>query len=248
LTDLAASRALLWHDDASIALDRLPEATFDALITDPPYCSGTAKEKSQLPEEKYSQDDLLRGRPSFAGDNKSERAFVSWCATWLRQCRRAVKPGGYALVAIDWRNLPALTDAIQHADWIWRGIIAWDKGNAARAPHKGFFRHQMEFFVWATNGDCARRTDSGPFPGVYQHSVAHYSRNDKHHLTGKPTALMRDLMAVVPVGGFVLDPFAGSGTTAVAAIETGRHALCIEREGPYIEIAQRRINEALTAQ
>lgn len=149
-----------------------------------------------------------------------------------------MKPGGYALVFIDWRMLPAMTDAIQGADWIWRGVAAWNKGSGARAPHKGYFRHQCEFIVWATKGACAKRLDAGPFPGCYSFST---KQSDKHHLTGKPTPLMQELVKVVPVGGTVLDPFAGSGTTLVAAQLEGRSAIGIEREEANILITKKRL-------
>jgi site-specific DNA-methyltransferase (adenine-specific) len=69
-----------------------------------------------------------------------------------------------------------------------------------------------------------------------------------HHMTVKPVALMRELVRLVtPPGGVVLDPFAGSGTTGVAAIEEGFEAIVIERERESFETAQRRIAEARRA-
>jgi len=67
-----------------------------------------------------------------------------------------------------------------------------------------------------------------------------------HHPTVKPLALMRYLVKLVtPPGGVVLDPFAGSGTTLVAAIEEGLEAIGVEREAEYMEIAKRRITHAM---
>jgi hypothetical protein len=51
---------------------------------------------------------------------------------------------------------------------------------------------------------------------------------DKHHITGKPTAVMRQLARVCPAGGIVLDPFAGSATTSVAALLERRRFVGIE--------------------
>lgn len=63
-----------------------------------------------------------------------------------------------------------------------------------------------------------------------------------HHPTVKPLALMRWLVRLVtPPGGLVLDPFAGSGTTAMAAKAEGFRYLAIEREPDYVAIAQARI-------
>ena len=64
-----------------------------------------------------------------------------------------------------------------------------------------------------------------------------------HHPTVKPTDLMRHLVRLVtPAGGTVLDPFLGSGTTALAAEMEGFAWVGIEREAEYVAIAEARLN------
>lgn len=236
----------LFQGDALQLLPRLPIASYDAVITDPPYCSGgtTASERRRAPEDKYSQDGKLYGRPSFGGDLKDQRSFTWWTMTWLTLCRALLKEGGYCLVFTDWRQLPALTDAFQAADFTWRGMIAWDKGGASRAPHKGYVRHQCEYVVWGTRGPCRSIDWAGPFAGC--HHIPH-DLSDKHHLTGKPVALMRELVKTVRPGGRILDPFAGSGTTLVAAQAEGRQATGIERETSYCDITIDRLKGVAVA-
>ena len=66
------------------------------------------------------------------------------------------------------------------------------------------------------------------------------------HPTVKPLALMRYLIQMVtPPGGIILDPFMGSGSTLVAAAELGFHAIGIEMNEEYAEIAARRVDHAL---
>ena len=67
-----------------------------------------------------------------------------------------------------------------------------------------------------------------------------------HHPTVKPLALMRYLcrLTSTPTGGVVLDPFMGSGTTGIAALQEGRSFIGIEKEAEYMEIARRRIAAA----
>lgn len=55
------------------------------------------------------------------------------------------------------------------------------------------------------------------------------------------SALMEDLVQVVPGGSLILDPFAGSGTTCVAAQNKGRNFIGIERQEEYAEIAKERL-------
>ena len=77
-------------------------------------------------------------------------------------------------------------------------------------------------------------------------NTGHVQRVQNHHPTVKPIALMRYLITLVtPPGGTVLDPFAGSGSTLVAAAELGFPAIGIEMSEEYAEIAARRVDHAL---
>jgi site-specific DNA-methyltransferase (adenine-specific) len=60
-------------------------------------------------------------------------------------------------------------------------------------------------------------------------------------LTGKPTLLMAHLVSIVPTGGIILDPFAGSGMTLVAARKSGRQYVGSEKEKEYWQIAMDRL-------
>ena len=160
--------------------------------------------------KKYVHGGTKKRRPSFEGDNRDGRGWAFWCSQWLELSLRVVKIQGYALVFSDWRMLPLCTDALPAGGFIWRGVVSWDKTEQSRAPHIGYFRHQCEFITWGTKGGGKPALSSGPWPGCFRYPVL---QSDKHHLTGKPTALMSSLVECVPAGGTVLDPFCGSGTT-----------------------------------
>jgi len=234
--------------DCLDVLRALPDGCVDAVITDPPYSSGgfTRGDRQQNVATKYQQTGTQREYAPFSGDNRDARSWAYWCCLWLSEARRVTKPSGYCLLFTDWRQLPTTTDAIQAGEWQWRGLISWDKGAAARAPHKGYYRHQCEYVVWGTNGalDVPPVEDprGGPWPGSYTVPVL---QDDKHHMTGKPTKLMRELVKVVPPGGLILDPFAGSGTTGIAAALEGRRCILIEKEPAYAEIARERVRKVL---
>ncbi len=236
------------HGDALAVLTELPTAAFDAVITDPPYSSGgfTRSDRTQAPATKYVQSGQDKEWVTFSGDNRDARSWAYWCYMWLSECSRVLKPGGYVLLFIDWRQLPTMTDALQAGGFVWRGVVPWDKGLGSRAPHKGYFRHQCEYVVWGTNGPCevppVDDPRGGPWPGCFQVPVV---QADKFHMTGKPTALMRQLVRVAPPGGLILDPFAGSFTTAIAAAHEGRRCVAVEKEGPYVEIGRKRVDQAL---
>ena len=224
-------------------LKTLPTASVDAVITDPPYSSGgfTRSDRTALPGSKYVHTGTMIVRNEFSGDNRDQRSWGYWMTLWLSECLRIVKPSGYALCFSDWRQLPTLTDVLQSGGWVWRGLISWDKGRGARAVHTGYFRHQCEYIAWGTSGVSVPASHGGPFDGSITIPVL---QSDKHHMTGKPTKLMSDLVLVVPPGSTVLDPFMGSGTTGVACMQTGRNFIGCEIDPGYFEIAKKRIENA----
>ncbi len=68
-----------------------------------------------------------------------------------------------------------------------------------------------------------------------------------NHPTEKPLEIMKRLVEMLtPEGGTVLDPFAGSGTTAIACKELGRNYICIEKEREYVDIIHQRLNTPMT--
>jgi site-specific DNA-methyltransferase (adenine-specific) len=222
-------------------LQQLPDGAFDAMCTDPPYCSGG--DETMDPGEKYVQGGTKLKRVSFDGDARSPHAFRYWCALWNAEAYRACKPGAYGFVFSDARMLPEACDAFEAGGWIRRGIVTWDKTEKSRAPHTGYFRLQCEFVIWGTKGkfrDDGPRNLIGPFPGCYRIPV---NLAEKQHMTGKPVSLMRQLLAPIPAGGFVLDPFAGSGSTILGALENGQIGVGFEQSQEYVDIANKRIVE-----
>ena len=120
--------------DALKVLEGFAPGTFDAVITDPPYASGgrTQAEKNKSTVQKYSSMGE-NAPPPFDGDAKDQRSWTRWAAEWLYLARKVCKPGAPVCIFIDWRQLPAATDALQWAGWIWRGTAVWDKGNSRPA-------------------------------------------------------------------------------------------------------------------
>lgn len=238
----------LHEGDCLTLLRSLPDASVDALITDPPYNSGgrTAGERAKSTVEKYVVSGSGKIRDDFAHDNKDQRAFALWASLWLGECHRVLKPGAPVLLFADWRQLPLMTDVLQCGGFVWRGIAAWDKGTGCR-PTMGRFAHQCEFVAWGSKGDMPRdRRGVRTLPGVFQHTVR---QADKHHMTGKPTPLMCDLVRIVEHGDgdhvpVVLDPFAGSGTTGVAAIKAGYRFVGAELIPYYAGVSRARLDEA----
>ena len=80
---------------------------------------------------------------------------------------------------------------------------------------------------------------------VFKYSIHQHNQIEKSHPTEKPVSLMCWCLSFVPNAETILDPFMGSGTTGVAAIQMGRKFIGIEREPKYFEIACKRIEQAV---
>lgn len=106
--------------------------------------------------------------------------------------------------------------------------------------------------VSVSRGGVGDKGGASRFFYVPKASVAertHGGRVDNAHPTVKPLALMRYLVRLVtPPGGVVLDPFAGSGTTILAAVLEGFSAVGIEREAEYCEIIRQRMEAGVEAE
>jgi site-specific DNA-methyltransferase (adenine-specific) len=227
--------------DALAIVREMPDASVDAVVTDPPYSSGGMfrGDRAKATGSKYTDGSAARQNADFGGDSRDQRGFLVWSAMWLTEAHRVAKDDALLMAFIDWRQLPTLTDAVQAGGWIWRGIIPWHKTNAR--CFAGRFTNACEYVVWASKGSLPNPSDGGrAFPGIYTAS----SPRERVHQTQKPVELMEQLLAPVRANGVVLDPFAGSGTTGVAALNTGRDFIGVEMTDHYHAIACQRIQEA----
>lgn len=231
---------IVYCGDALGILRDMPGASIDAVLTDPPYSSGGLHMAARQadPANKYQLTGTKKSYPPMLGDLKDQRSFIMWATLWLGECWRVAKPGAPCMVFTDWRQLPAMTDAVQAAGWAWRGIVVWHKPSAR--PTLGEFKRDTEFVVYAVK-DKARPAHRRCLPGVYKHSV---NPSRKVHLTGKPVELVKDLLAVLPEAATVLDPFLGGGTTALACLETGRRFVGVELSEAYMTLACEQIRKA----
>lgn len=232
----------LYRGDALEILRRLDSDSHDALITDPPYSSGGLHvgSRQQPTVTKYAHNGASSRHTNFAGDHRDQRSQTLWCTLWLMECARILREGSPVCLFSDWRQLPITTDALQAAGFVWRGIAVWDKGEGTR-PQRGRFRAQAEYIVWGSKGSMPLDRCAPVLPGVVKEPVR---KSDKFHLTGKPTALMRRVVKICEPSGRILDPFAGSGTTLVAANAEGYNWTGCEITDQYHSVSHDRLQQA----
>ena len=186
------------HGDSLQIIRQFEPNSFDAIITDPPYASGGSSQttKNRSTNEKYSSMSKEKALPDFDSDQMDQLSWMFWTAAWLQDARRIAKPGAPVCLFIDWRQLPAMTLALQWAGWTWRGVAVWDK--VASRPQKGRFRQQSEYIVWGSNGKMPLERNVGCLPGVFRYP----NPQNRIHVTEKPLQLMRDVVGRgAPRGG-----------------------------------------------
>lgn len=217
--------------------------TFDAIVTDPPYSSGGFVRGDRMcsARSKYVTNGAQHGLADFDGDNRDQRGYLAWCTVWLGEAHRIVRSGAPIAPFTDWRQLPTTTDAIQAGGFVWRGIAPWTKNNASR-PAIGRYRNDAEYLVWGSRGPMLSRREVGCLPGTFVSPPVHHTA--RKHNTEKPIAVMEQIVAICPPGGTVFDPFAGSGSTGVAAIRSGRRFVGVEKSAAIFDVACERLRAA----
>lgn len=229
----------LIHGDCLEVMKTLPEHSVDAVITDPPYCSGGVSEASRTAANGQGLRPETIGRFGwFVGDNMTTSGLVWLLREFAIEALRITKPTGSIFIFCDWRMLHTLAPAIESAGLRYQGLLVWDKGHFGMGNG---FRCQHELIMHFTCGSPIYHSKS--FGNVLK--ASRILGDDRHHQTQKPVEILKPLIQVATgEGETVLDAFCGSGSTGVACMELGRKFIGIERDLENIKIAEGRIRRA----
>ncbi len=230
----------------------LPAASVHCVFADPPY-------NLQLRGELRRPDDSLVDGVDDDWDRFSDfGAYDSFTRAWLAEARRLLSKDGTIWVIGSYHNIFRIGNMLQDLGfWILNDIV-WRKSNPMPNFRGRRFTNAHETLIWAArqkesryrfnyatmkalNDDLQMRSDWL----IPLCTGAERLRNEhglKLHPTQKPEALLhRILLASTATGDVLLDPFLGSGTSAVVARRLHRHFVGIERHPAYVEAAWGRI-------
>jgi site-specific DNA-methyltransferase (adenine-specific) len=191
----------VFHGDCSRWLGEISDGVVDAIITDPPY--GIDYQSSWAAPE--------RRKPKIAGD-------MSPYVDWLGEAFRVVKESGCLVCFCRWDVDHVFKAAIAEAGFTLKSQLVWDKGTHGMGDLRAAFGPQHENAFFAVKGR------GFTFPGRRPVSVLRVKKVPAPtHPNEKPVDLLRQLVeALTRPGDVVLDPFCGSGSTAVACFDSGR--------------------------
>ena len=233
-------RVTLYHGDCREILSTLPANQIRAVVTDPPYCSGGFTETAKKAAAGMGlRSEIIRETGWFINDNMTTQG-IAWLLSFVGGwSRRLCVEGATATVFTDWRMLTSLAPAIEGSGWRYQNLIVWQKPNAGLGTG---FRACHELAMHFSNGTPEYFATDGS--NVID--AKRVNASERLHQTQKPVELMREIIRVVSGEGCtLLDPFAGSGTTLLAAKLEGRKAVGIEISERYCEIAAERLRQGV---
>ncbi len=218
---------ILINGDALTVLRQMEAESVNFIITDPPY--GVDFQSGRV--EKARRKDKTA----------NDKAPFIW---WLYDAFRVLTVGGGLLCFSRWDVQQVFIDAMKIAGFSVKSVIVWDRVVHGMGDLKSTFAPRYDTCIFAVKGSYA-------FPNGRPADVIQCQRingADLRHPNEKPLDLMRRLIeATTKPNDLILDPFAGSGTTLVAALQSGRRYIGVELSPQHHETAQRRLYEAAFA-
>lgn len=224
--------------DVLAGLTGIESATVDLVVADPPYNIGKAEWDSIPPRE-----------------------YIMWCADWISECARILKPSGVMYVFGYPRGLARIMDLMDGHRLVYRDWIVWDTimgagGGLWVTRHEDILYYSKSRDTYEDRDAVRLERHEGhvrEYRGVEYRfknpsNVWRFPRVDDsaaertNHPTQKPLGIIeRIVLASSPAGGLVVDPFVGSGTTLVAAMRHCRHSIGIDNDPESITTAGARV-------
>lgn len=221
-------------------IDDIPDSSIDLILTDPPYLISKRSNFNVGGAWNNSSDKRCRKTPpktDFGNWDKESFDLNRMFKTFYKKLRK----GGTLICFYDIWKISEMKNGLEQNNFKQFRLCRWDKTNPVPVNSKlNYLSNASEYFVTAVKG--GKPTFNSEYDkGIYQFPICS-GKERTLHPTQKPLALIDELIKKHSnPGDTVLDPFLGSGTTAVAAIKNGRHYIGFEKEKDYFDIANNRI-------
>ena len=239
------------NGDSLKELKKIPSETFDLIFADPPYNLQLKNELSRPDRSKVKAvDDKWDKFESF-------KSYDEFTIDWLTECRRILKKNGSIWIIGSYHNIFRVGYIVQDLGfWILNDVI-WNKNNPMPNFRGTRFTNAHETLIWASKSEKSKYTfnyqslkclnDDLQMRSTWNLPICSgkerlKSNGVKIHSTQKPESLLhRIVLASSNKNDFILDPFLGSGTTAVVSKKLGRNYFGIEKEKNYFDAANKRL-------
>lgn len=240
----------LYHGDSLNLLKEFPNNSIDLFFADPPYFlsnNGITNSGGKMVSVNKGGWDILDGL------TVDEFNYL-----FLKEAKRIIKPTGSIWVSGTMHNIYSIGYQMQRLGLRILNNVTWQKTNPPPNLSCKMFTHSTETILWAAKDKKSKyiynyalmKEENG---GKQMKDVWSYSLTKKSekrfgkHPTQKPLDLMRRIIkSSSNEGDLILDPFMGSGTTGVAALELKRKFIGIDIEKEFIELSIKRLEDVLT--
>lgn len=227
------------NTDSLAIMKSLLDKSIDLVLTDPPY----------IISHKTGFKSVKEGVKRFAVDtefgdwDKEENFSMKDLEDSIKEYYRVLKDGGTAIIFCDLWKITQVKEILERHRFKQIRFIDWIKTNPVPLnSSRNYLTNSREVALSAVR-KSKPTFNSKYHNGLYRYPICHDA--GRFHSTQKPIKFMEDLIAIHSNDGeMVLDTFAGSATTLVAAKNMGRNFIGCEPDKDYFDKATRRINEA----
>jgi len=237
--------------DALELLKTFPDDSIDLIVTDPPYFISqkgnniSRKNLSSKAHKRNSDIKLDFGEWDHFDDDK---AFLEFTENWFKECVRILKPKSWIYIFFDKQKVGYFDLFLAPKYGIKaRTIFVWAKTNPVPSFRKVNWISSTEFAWVGSKGESKIKnflTQKEMYNYALTPNKSAYGKTE--HPTEKPESVItRFIKASSSEGDIVLDPFVGSGTTAVVAKKFNRKYIGIENSPTYCKTAEERLRRIL---
>lgn len=252
--DNEGRQAVVYHTPAndftllqgdSLRLMKHINFAFDMIFADPPYFlsnGGISFQAGKIVSVDKGEWDKSTSVDSVDAFNQK----------WIALCREHLKENGTIWISGSYHNIFSVAQALTALDFKILNVVTWAKTNPPPNISCRYFTYSTEFIIWARkqkkvphffNYDLMKQiNENKQMTDVWRlPAIAPWEKSFGKHPTQKPLSLLtRIVLASTQPGDWILDPFAGSSTTGIAANLSGRAYVGIEQENEFVELSKRR--------
>lgn len=220
----------VYHKDCLKGLKEIDDASIDLIITSPPYNLGNNHHTGSKKHKSYD-------------DNMNEEQYQKWQITVLNECYRILKENGSMIY--NHKNRIKKGKQITPYEWllktkfIIKQEIVWI--NRSQNFDKIRFYPFTERLYWLTKRRSTKLTNILNKYDVFDWKEWSPVGTKKAHTRAFPIKLVKDMLSVFPKAKLILDPFMGSGTTAIACKQMGKDFIGFEIKKEFIELCNKRL-------
>lgn len=230
------------HGDSLELMRKIPDNSIDVILTSPPYNlkNSTGNGMKDGRGGKWANAALVKGYANY-DDNMPADEYAEWQYQNLKEMYRIIKDDGAIFYNHKWRvqggKMQDRSDIIR--DLPVRQVIIWRRKGGINF-NKGYFLPTYEVIYLIPKPKFSLAPKANAFGDVWE-----FSQDLKNPHPAPFPFDLADRVVKSTTGSIILDPFMGSGTTALAAIANDRHYIGIEKSDEYVKMANDRISEFL---